>query len=237
MKRMSGGHMSSTSLALIDNHPIAIEGLAQLFAAQGEYQVIAKGSTSQDAFTIAEQLKPDLMILDLASSGDTIATISEIAAKYPSIKLIAFAAAGGIDHAVGALEAGARGYVPKSCALGEIFSAATAVAAGDVYISQNFASGVITALKNASVRKIAIQALKLSNREDQIVQLLLVGKTNKEIASRLGITEKTVKHYMTVLMQKLSARNRVEVVIAAQKLKHGSFGLQIKTSSQPISLN
>jgi two-component system, NarL family, nitrate/nitrite response regulator NarL len=229
--------MNSISLAVVDSHPITIEGLAQLFAAQGACHIVAKGSTSQDALAIAEQIKPALMVLDLAAPGSSLGTISEIASKYPNIKIIAFTAASGIDYAVSALEAGARGYVPKSCGLDEIFSAAKAVAAGDIYISQNFASGVITALKNASVRKIAMQALKLSNREDQIIQLLLVGKTNKEIASRLGITEKTVKHYMTVLMQKLSVRNRVEVVIAAQKLKHGSFGLQIKTSSQPISLN
>jgi two-component system, NarL family, nitrate/nitrite response regulator NarL len=237
MWRVSGGNMNSISLALVDNHPITVEGLAQLFAAQEGYHVIAKGSTTADALAIAQQLQPALMVLDLAVPGNSLAIISEIAAKYPNIKMITFTAVGGIDYAVSALEAGARGYVPKTCTLDEIFSAAKAVTAGDIYISPNFASSVITALKNASVRKIAMQALKLSTREDQIVHLLLVGKTNKEIASRLGITEKTVKHYMTVLMQKLSARNRVEVVIAAQKLKHSSYEFEIIEPQGTISVN
>ena len=74
-------------------------------------------------------------------------------------------------------------------------------------------------MRNASLRKVAAQAIKLSIREEQIVRLLLRGRTNKEIAAGLGIGEKTVKHYMTILMQKLQARNRLEVVIAAQKLE------------------
>jgi two-component system nitrate/nitrite response regulator NarL len=80
---------------------------------------------------------------------------------------------------------------------------------------------VISALRNSSVRTPSDPSIKLSVREDQIVRLLLVGRTNKEIAERLKISEKTVKHYMTLLMQKLHARNRVEVVLAAQEL--GTF--------------
>ena len=78
---------------------------------------------------------------------------------------------------------------------------------------------MIVALRNASVRKLAAQAIRLSVREDQIVRLLLKGRTNKEIAAVLSISEKTVKHYMTILMQKLHARNRLEVVIQAQKME------------------
>lgn len=211
--------MSSISVALIDGHPVTVEGLAHVLASQGAFTVVARGTSSRDALTIVERHRPDLMIMDLTVRGNAIAAISEIAAGYPGTKIIAFTAAPGVDHAVKALEAGARGYVSKSCPTDEIVGAARAVAAGDTYVSQNFASEVIAALRNASVRRIAMQALRLSAREDQIVQYLLGGKTNKEIASRLGITERTVKHYMTVLMQKLNARNRVEVAMAAQHLK------------------
>ncbi|MXQ11140.1 LuxR C-terminal-related transcriptional regulator [Microvirga makkahensis] len=212
--------MTSISVALIDGHPVTIDGLAHVLAAQGTFTVVARGKSSQDAITIAKRHRPDLVILDPAISGNAIAAISEIATNDARIGIIAFSGALGVDHAVSALEAGARGYVSKSCTADELVSAAKAVTAGDTYVSQNFASEVISALRNASVRRIAMQALKLSAREDQIVQFLLNGRTNKEIASKLGITERTVKHYMTVLMQKLNARNRVEVVIAAQKFKH-----------------
>jgi DNA-binding CsgD family transcriptional regulator len=76
----------------------------------------------------------------------------------------------------------------------------------------------------------AAEAVRFSIREDQIVRLLLRGKTNKEIAVSLKISEKTVKNYMTILMQKLNARNRLEVVIAAQALSEHELGGPLRTS-------
>jgi DNA-binding NarL/FixJ family response regulator len=218
--------MRSVSVALIDSHPVTIEGLAHVLAAQGPFTVVARGGSSQEVLAIAEQHRPDLIILDLAIPGNALAAISEITAKFQRTRIIVFTAAPGVDYAVNALEAGARGYLPKSSNPGELADAARAVTAGGTYISQYFGSEVVTALRNASVRKIAIQALKLSAREDQIIQLLLGGKTNKEIASGLGVTERTVKHYMTVLMQKLNVRNRVEVAMAAQSLRSIATGRQ-----------
>ncbi|SCZ13506.1 response regulator [Microvirga guangxiensis] len=216
--------MNSISIALIDGHPVTIEGLRHVLAAHGTFTIVACGESSRDAIAIAEQHRPALMILDLAIPGNAVAAISDIRARYPGLGIIVFTAAPGVDYAVNAMEAGARGYVSKSCTPEEIVSAVRTVVAGDTYVSQNFANEVITALRNASVRRIAMQALRLSVREEQIVQFLLGGKTNREIASQLGITERTVKHYMTVLMQKLNARNRVEVVIAAQDLRRGPAG-------------
>jgi len=222
-----GDHfMHSVSVALIDGHPVTIEGLAHVLTAQGPFNVVARGESTRDALAIAERHRPDLMILDLAISGNAVATISEITARYPSMGIIAFTALPGIEYTVSALEAGARGYVSKSCAAGELINAANTVIAGGTYISKNFASGAIAALKNASVRKVAMQALSLTAREDQIVGLLLEGRTNKEIASDLGLTERTVKHYMTILMQKLNVRNRVEVAMAAQNLRRSPAGRQ-----------
>lgn len=218
--------MHSVSVALIDGHPVTMEGLEHVLASQGRFTVVARGESSRDALTIAERHRPQLMILDLTLPGNAIASISEITARYPGMRIIVFTAVPGIEYAVSALEAGARGYVSKSCSVGELVNAAGAVIAGGTYVSENFASGAIAALKNASVRKVAMQALSLTAREDQIVGLLLEGRTNKEIASDLGLTERTVKHYMTVLMQKLNVRNRVEVAIAAQNLRRGPAGRQ-----------
>ena len=99
----------------------------------------------------------------------------------------------------------------------ELIQAISSVQAGETYITQNFASRVIAGLRDASVRRKAAQAVILSIREQQIVRLLMNGKTNKEIAIAIQISEETVKHYMTALMQKLQVRNRLEVAIAAPK--------------------
>ncbi len=210
--------MKAISVALVDDQPITLAGLIQAFAAEGEYRIVATGSSLQEAVTIAAVHQPEILVIDLAASGHTLTAISSIMAQHPTTRIIALAAASGVDHAVSALEAGARAYVARTCSADELIRAARAVVAGETYVSQSLASGVIAALRQASVRKRALQALKLTVREEQIVQLLLLGRPNKEIAARLGISEKTVKHYMTILMQKLNVTNRVEAVIAAQKL-------------------
>jgi two-component system, NarL family, nitrate/nitrite response regulator NarL len=188
--------MESISLALVDDHPIIIEGLTHVLRSQGIFKVVATGGSSGEALAIAEKYQPELMILDLSIPGSAAATIAEISAKHPSVKILVFTAELGVEHAVSAVGAGAKGYVSKCCSLEELSRAA----------------------------KIAIQAPTLNARENQIVRLLLDGKTNREIASDLGITERTVKHYMTVLMQKLNVRNRVEAVIATQNLARHKLG-------------
>jgi DNA-binding NarL/FixJ family response regulator len=101
------------------------------------------------------------------------------------------------------------------CSAKELIQAVDAVRHGETYITQSFASQVIAALRNTSLRRMAAEAVRFSIREEQIVRLLSRGKTNKEIAVSLKISEKSVKNYMTILMQKLHARDRLEVVIAA----------------------
>jgi two-component system, NarL family, nitrate/nitrite response regulator NarL len=215
--------MKPITLALIDDHPIVIEGLTHVLEERHDFRIVATGATLREAREIAQRYLPDVMILHSSLSGDTIATISDLGATHPGIRILVFASDLGVDHAVRALEAGARGYVSKSCPLSELLRAAGAIAAGETYVSTSFASIVIPALRKASANAVATQDLKLSVRENQIVRLLLDGKTNREIAGGLGITEGTVKHYMTILKQKLNARNRVEVVIAAQNLDgHGT---------------
>jgi two-component system nitrate/nitrite response regulator NarL len=216
--------MESISLALVDDHPIIIEGLTHVLRSQGIFKVVATGGSSGEALAIAEKYQPELMILDLSIPGSAAATIAEISAKHPSVKILVFTAELGVEHAVSAVGAGAKGYVSKCCSLEELSRAAKIAVNGDIYVSPNFAGAVNSALRNASKTKIAIQAPTLNARENQIVRLLLDGKTNREIASDLGITERTVKHYMTVLMQKLNVRNRVEAVIATQNLARHKLG-------------
>jgi DNA-binding NarL/FixJ family response regulator len=156
-------------------------------------------------------------VVDLSLPGDVYVAIASAVKMSPTTKIVAFTAATGVDSAIRALDAGASGYVLKGSSTAELLQAIYSVHTGETYITQNFASRVIAGLRDASLRRKAAEAVILSIREQQIVRLLMIGKTNKEIAIAIKISEKTVKHYMTALMQKLQVRNRVEVVIAAQK--------------------
>jgi DNA-binding NarL/FixJ family response regulator len=204
---------------LVDDHPLFLAGVSTLFSGGGDYEVVATGSSASEAIEISRGKRPDLLIMDLNLPGDAFAAISEICGQFASTRIIVFTASTGIDAAVRALDAGASGYLQKGTTADELMVAVRAVLRGETFINQTFAAKVIAALRSAALRKIAAQSTRLSIREQQIVQHLLQGRTNREIAGRLAISEKTVKHYMTGLMQKLHARNRLEVVIAAQKLE------------------
>ncbi|KRR02849.1 two-component system response regulator [Bradyrhizobium jicamae] len=195
-----------------------IEGIVTLLSRTQGLEVLSTGSSARDIVDISSRLRPDVIIVDLSMAGDVYAAIASSIKISPNTKIVAFTAATGVDSAIRALDAGANGYVLKGSSAQELIQAVEAVRHGETYITQSFASQVIAALRNASVRRVAAEAVRFSIREDQIVRLLLRGYTNKEIAASLRISEKTVKNYMTILMQKLNARNRLEVVIAAQAL-------------------
>jgi len=218
--------MNAISIALIDNHPLMIEALSSLLKRVEGFDVVGTGTTAFDVVEICRQTHPQIAVVDLSLPGDVYRAIANAIKVSPSTKIVAFTAATGVETAIRAIDAGASGYVLKESTTSELIQAIFSVQSGETYITQNFASRVAAALRDVSLRRKAAEAVRFSIREDQIVRLLLRGSTNKAIAASLKISEKTVKNYMTILMQKLSARNRLEVVIAAQKLTerelHGS---------------
>ena len=210
--------MSTVSIGVVDDHPLMIEGILGLLSRAQGLEILSTGSTAKDIIDISARFHPDVIIVDLSMAGDVYEAIATSIKLSPTTKIVAFTAATGVDSAIRALDAGANGYVLKGSSAKELLQAIEAVRHGETYITQSFASQVIAGLRNASLRRVAAEAVRFSIREDQIVRLLLRGFTNKAIATSLKISEKTVKNYMTILMQKLNARNRLEVVIAAQAL-------------------
>jgi DNA-binding NarL/FixJ family response regulator len=209
--------MNSISIALIDDHPLMIEAISSLLIRTRGFEVVGTGTSANEIVEICRLTKPQVAVVDLHMPGDVYGAIATAIKVSPSTRIVAFTAATGVDSAIRALDAGASGYVLKGSSTTELVNAISSVQSGETYITQNFANRVINGLRDASLRRRAAEAVMLSIREQQIVRLLMIGKTNKEIAIAIKISEKTVKHYMTALMQKLQVRNRLEVVIAAQK--------------------
>ena len=211
--------MNSISVAVIDDHPLMVEAISDLLQrARGGFKVVGVGTNANDIVELCERNKPQIAVVDLhMPGGDVYAALANAIKASPSTKIVAFTAATGVDFAIRALDAGASGYVLKGSSTKELLHAISSALSGETYITQNFASRVIAGLRDASLRRKAAEAVMLSIREQQIIRLLMSGKTNKEIAIAIKISEKTVKHYMTALMQKLQVRNRLEVVIAAQR--------------------
>lgn len=210
--------MDDCAIAIVDDHPLMAEGIASLLGRRGGFRLVATGKIADDVFDIAERHRPDVLIVDLNMPGDIFLATTRALAAMPSMKIVVFTASTSTEHAVKALDAGASAYVLKGSASEELFDAIAAARRGEVHITPVFAAKVIGALQTKALEKRAADKIRLSAREDQIVRLLLCGKQNREIARTLSLSEKTVKSYMTNLMQKLNVRNRLEVVIAAQKI-------------------
>lgn len=141
------------SIGLVDDHPLMIEGIITLFSRTQGLAISSTGSTARDIIDISSRFRPDVIIVDLSMAGDVYEAIATSIKVSPNTKIVAFTAATGVDSAIRALDAGANGYVLKGSSAQELIQAVEAVRHGETYITQSFASQVIAALRNASVRK------------------------------------------------------------------------------------
>lgn len=216
MASMNNENMTSR-VAFVDDHQVLVEGLVSLYNAKDDLIVVGKGYSSDDALRIVEEVRPDAIVMDLSMPGDTFATIETIISRFPATRVIVFTASTTIQPAVDLLEAGIAGYVLKGSSSSELHEAIRTACRGETYVTPGFATKVIVSMKTAEIRRRNQPAeARLHLREEQIVNCLLKGFTNREIGETLNISEKTVKHYMTSLLQKLNVRNRVQLVIAVK---------------------
>ena len=213
--------MQPTRLVLVDDHPTLLAGLAAIFAADERYEIVGTGANATEALNLARDKQPDVMLLDLSMPGEVFGAIEEISREIPTLKLVIFTAFANVELALKALDAGAHAFVLKGRPADDLFDAIKAVQRGDLFVSSEFSQQLVAGFRNRARRE-ATATVKLSAREQQLVDCLLEGQTNKEIARTLALTEKTVKHYMTNLMTKLQVKNRLEVVLAAKKMKSPS---------------
>jgi len=203
------------SVAVVDDHPLFREGVAHSLRMQSGVSVVAEGATAADALAIAADL-PDVMLLDVSMPGGGIAALQAIAAAYPVVKVVMLTVSEDEEDVTAALRAGARGYVLKGVAARELVGIVRAVAAGEVYVTPALATSLLVELTSPSTRLPTSPLDELTDRERQIVELVAGGDSNKEIASQLSLSEKTVKHHMTNILQKLQVRNRVEAALIAR---------------------
>ena len=206
------------TVAFVDDHPVLLAGLVGLLTPNEDLKIVGVGNCATDVTKIVNDAEPDVIVVDLNMPGNALEAISQTVRSRKATRVLVFTATTAVDNAISALEAGATGFVLKGGSEEELVKAIQAVSAGETYISAGFASKVVAGLRNASLRRAATETLRLSIREEQVLRLLLLGKTNREIATALSLSDKTIKHYMTMLMQRLNVRNRIEVVLAAQEL-------------------
>ena len=198
-------------IGIVDDHPLLREGVANILRRRPDLQVMEQGASAQDARDIAQRVRPDVMLMDVNMPGDVFAAVRFISTELSNVKVLMLTVSESENDAFLALEAGALGYVLKGVSGRELVMAIRLVAKGQTYITPDFVNKLLSNFKKHETQ---IHTFDLTLREEQVIYEVSKGLTNREVASKLLISEKTVKHYMTCVMQKLHARNRVEAVTA-----------------------
>lgn len=209
----------SIQVVIVDDHPMFREGVVYTLGSQTDLEVAGQGATMEDALRLARDLLPDIMILDITMPGGGFEAAQAIAEAFPVIKIVILTASEDDEDVLAALKAGARAYVVKGVLAREMAEILRAVHRGEVYVTPSLAAHVLTDMASSSTRARphGNPLDDLTEREREILELLGSGHSNKEIGQKLFLTEKTVKHYMTNILQKLQVRNRVEAALIAQK--------------------
>ena len=203
-------------VVIIDDHPLFREGVAATLVSGGDLEVVGEGASAADALALATSLLPDLMLLDLNLPGGGLSAARQVASACPVTKIVMLTFSEEESDVLASLKAGARGYILKGVSGQELRRIVRGVQAGEVYITPTLAAGVLMEMAGSD-RQAQNPLNDLTPRERQILEGVASGHSNKEIGRDLDISEKTVKHYMTNVLQKLQVRNRVEAALLAQR--------------------
>ena len=201
-------------VGVVDDHPLFREGVVHMLKRVDGMEVVAEGATSADALRIAAEHAPNVMLLDLRIAGGGIEAAEGVARASPDTQVIMLTASEDEVHVASALKAGARGYMLKGTNGQELVSVVQAIAGGNSYVAPNLAARLLSKKRET----IADDDLDdLTPRETEVVSFIRRGMSNKEIARAFNCSERTVKHHMTNIMQKLNVRNRVQVALRCQR--------------------
>lgn len=194
-------------VVVVDDHEIVRQGLGMFLALDPTIDVVGEAENGEVAIRVTRELQPDVVLMDILMPGlDGVAATVSIRRDNPKTQVLALTSSVDPRSVIGAIKAGAIGYLPKTTEADELCLAVHAVAEGKVRLAPEAAALL--------VQEITAPAA-LSERELAILDLLVLGKTNKEIATALEIGEKTVKTHMSSIMPKLNVQSRTQAALVA----------------------
>ncbi len=200
-------------ILIVDDHPVVRDGLVAILSTQSDFEIVGEAPTGLEAVSHYQQYHPDVILLDLEMPQmDGVAVIRRLRKIDDGVKVVVFTAFDSDERILGAVQAGAKGYILKGAPRAELFNAIRVVHGGGSLLQPVVASRLMRKLSDSPGSE------DLSPRELDVLRLVTQGKQNKEIAAELFITERTVKFHISSILSKLNAGNRTEAVsIAVQQ--------------------
>jgi len=212
-------HMTDTaesdsySVMLVDDHPLLRKGLRQLLAFEEELQIVAEASSGAEAIALANELDPDLIILDLNMQGmDGHQTLKKLRDDGVTSRIVMLTVSDSNEDVIKAISLGADGYLLKDSDPDELLEQIKKAVHGKMVLSEAVNAALADAIRSP-VEKPATDLSQLTNREQEILELIAKGRSNKLIARELDISDGTVKVHVKHLLKKLNLRSRVEAAV------------------------
>ncbi len=202
-----------------DDHPIFRDGLRKLLEAEGDFRVIGEASDGEEAVKLAHELKPDVLLLDLAMPRQPgLDALRELAAAATPVRTILLTVAIEKAQLVEALQLGARGVVLKETSTELLLKSIRSVVAGQYWVGREAVTDLVRVLRDlipAAGEEAKKKAFGLTPRELEVVSAIVLGFTNRDIARKFNISEDTVKHHLTNVFDKVGVSNRLELALFA----------------------
>jgi two-component system response regulator NreC len=213
--------MGKTRILIADDHGIVRKGLRLQLEQREEFQVVGEASDGREAVRMAEELEPDVVIMDIAMPNlNGIDATAQMVKRNPQLKVLILSMHSDESYLTRALTAGVKGYLLKETADLDLYRAVQVVAQGKVFFSPNIANTLLEDyMRQLQQRGLRDSYELLTDREKEILQLLAEGKSNKEVATILDLSVYTVETHRTHIMQKLNLHSSADIVLYAVRKK------------------
>lgn len=209
-------------ILIVDDHTLVREGFAKMLDLEPQFEVVGQSSSARDALEKTAKLKPDIVLMDIKLPGiNGIEATKLIKRDFPDVEIIILSMYDEEEYVLESVKAGATGYVLKDISQEELFSAIKVVHSGGSLIQPGLARKVLKEFvhlaKDITVPGKSSAMKELSEREIEVLQCVSEGKSNKEVAEQLSISEKTVKAHLRTIFRKLEVSDRAQAVAEAMR--------------------
>lgn len=209
--------MDPIKVLIADDHALFREGLRMLLTQESEIQIVGEATQGDEALSMAEALEPDILLLDIRMPKvDGLTVLPKIREKSPRTKVLILSAFFDDDLIIEAMQNGAKGYLLKEATYKDLIKAIYATHAGELWAERKVLTQLLESLfQKVNDLHVPISEIRenLTEREQEIVKWVIHGMTNKEIATQLGISDKTVKTHLSNIFSKLKVSRRLELLL------------------------